>query len=88
MGETYGLPEETFSSIKNKLAITNSIKQININTATEDQLKAHPYIKWKEAGLIIAYREQHGDFKSLEDILKIKPLNEAFLEKVRPYLTL
>ena len=89
MGETYGLPEETFNSIKNKLTITTSkIQKININTANEDQLKAHPYIKWKEASLIIAYREQHGNFQKIDDILNIKAVNQTFFDKIKPYLTI
>ncbi len=47
VGETFGLPDSTFQKIKQylKLKIT-SVRKININTATVDELKAHPYIKY------------------------------------------
>ena len=56
VGETYGLPDSTFQSIKPKLIQSPIIKKININKATEDDLKKHPYISWKQAKLIISYR--------------------------------
>lgn len=88
LGTTYGLPQETFTSIKPKLKLANTqIKKININTATVDDLKAHPYIKWKEANLIIEYRNQHGDYKSINEIMEIKAFEQSFFDKVSPYLT-
>jgi len=45
IGETYGLPDSTFQKIKQYLKLDNaSVKKININTATVDEMKAHPYI--------------------------------------------
>ena len=63
VGETFGLPDSTFQKIKQYLKLENtSIKKININTATVDELKAHPYIKYSVANPIIAYRNEHGPF--------------------------
>ena len=88
LGTTYGLPEETFASIKPKLKITNAnIKKINLNTATVDDLKAHPYIKWKEANLIIEYRNQHGNYKNINEVMEIKAFQQSFFDKIKNYLT-
>src|SRR6185436_20843184 len=63
IGETFGLPDSTFQKIKQYLKLENTtIKKININTATVDELKAHPYIKWSIANPIVAYRNEHGRF--------------------------
>jgi competence ComEA-like helix-hairpin-helix protein len=89
LGTTYGLPEETFLAIKPNLSINPStIKKININTATVEELNAHPYINWNEAKLIIEYRNQHGNYKSTEEILNIKAFEKAFFDKIKPYLTI
>src|SRR5262249_25636461 len=61
VGETFGLPDSTFQKIKQYLKLeNNSLRKININTATVDELKLHPYIKWSIANPIIAYRNEHG----------------------------
>ena len=71
VGETFGLPDSTFQKIKQYLKLENaSIRKININTATIDELKAHPYIKWSLANPIVAYRTEHGLFSKVEDVKK------------------
>jgi len=87
VGETYGLPDSTFQSIKTQLVKSPILKKININQASEDDLKKHPYISWKQAKLIISYRAMHGDFKLVEDLLQIQVLNQEWLDKVKYYLT-
>ena len=87
VGETYGLPDSTFQKIKSYLKIDeNEIKKININTASKDQLKTHPYIKWSLANAIVEYRNQHGNFKSLEDLKNIELIDETTFQKMFPYL--
>lgn len=87
VGETYGLPDSTFQKIKARLTAGNStIKQFNINTATVDDLKAHPYIKYNLANAIVQYRTQHGNFSSVDDIKKIMTVTEEIYSKAAPYL--
>ena len=88
VGETFGLPDSTFQKIKQYLELdTTSIKKININTATIDELKAHPYIKWSIANPIIVYRNEHGFFSNVEGIKKIIAISEELYVKIAPYLT-
>ena len=88
IGETYGLPDSMFQKIKQYLKLENSsIKKININTATVDELKAHPYIKYNIANPIVSYRNEHGSFSKLEDIKKIMAVTEEVYNKIVPYLT-
>jgi len=86
--ETYGLPDSTFIKIKTKLILTSpGVKQININIATVDEMKSHPYIRYNLANAFIQYRTQHGNFSSVTDIKKIMIISEEIFNKVSPYLT-
>ncbi len=88
VGETYGLPDSTFQKIKTYLNVDeDGIRKTNINAATKDQLKLHPYIKWNLANAIVEYRNQHGNFKSLQDLKNIELIDEYTLQKISPYLT-
>ncbi|MBO9682375.1 MAG: helix-hairpin-helix domain-containing protein [Flavisolibacter sp.] len=87
VGETYGLPDSTFQKIKGFLQLSGSVKKLNVNTATKDELKAHPYIKWNLANAIVEYRNQHGAFKSLEELKNIAVIDEATFEKIVHYLS-
>ncbi len=87
IAETYGLPDSTFQQIKPHLVLSPIIKSLAINRVSEEELKVHPYLRWKEAKVIVSYREQHGPFHSAEDLSKVKILSGELIEKLRPYLT-
>jgi len=87
LSETFGLPDSTFQKIKQYLKLDNSsIRKININTATVDELKAHPYIRWNIANPIIAYRNEHGPFSKVEDIKNVMVVTDEIYNKIVHYL--
>ena len=87
VAETYGLPDSTFKLIRSRLTMDNTaLKQININLATLEELKAHPYIRFYIANAIIQYRTQHGNYTLVNDIKKIMMVTEEIYDKVSPYL--
>ena len=89
VAETFGLPDSVFQKIKPYLKINSeNIHKININTATEEELKVHPYIRWQLAKVITEYKKQHGNYKALEDLKKIMLINEETYHKITPYLSL
>ncbi|MBP6022828.1 ComEA family DNA-binding protein [Ferruginibacter sp.] len=89
VAETFGLPDSTFTKIKSRLVLNNTaVKQFNINTATVDEMKTHPYIRYNIANAIVQYRSQHGNFLSLADIKKIMMITDEVYNKVSPYLSL
>ncbi len=89
VAETFGLPDSTFQQIKPFLqADERSIRKINLNTATLEELKAHPYIDSRTARNIIAYREQHGPFQRVDVLLRIGSIDEDLYARIFPYLGL
>ena len=87
ISETYGLPDSTFQKIKPRFSINNnSVHQININTATVDEMKAHPYLRYALANAIVQYRVQHGRYILVDDIKKIMLVTEDVFNKIGPYL--
>lgn len=89
VAETYALPDSAFQKIKDQLAINNStVKQLNINTATLEELKAHPYIRYTIANAIIQYRNQHGNFASVSDLKNIMIITGEMYSKIEHYVTI
>jgi len=88
VAETYGLPDSTFQKIKERLIISNpSVKKLNINNATVDELKMHPYLRYNLANAIVQYRMQHGEFSTVHDLKKIMVISQETYGKVEPYLS-
>jgi len=89
VAETFGLPDSTFQKIKARLTLNNAtIKQLNINTATVDEMKSHPYIRYALANAILQYRTQHGNFTAVADIKKIMLVTDEMYAKLEPYITI
>lgn len=86
--EVYGISEELFVSISPFLTLDEAteLEQLRINSASVEELAKHPYITWDNARLIARYREQHGDFRGIDDLENIYALNIDFLSKIEPYL--
>ena len=59
---------------------------VRVNSASFDELYPHPYIRKGLARIIVAYRNQHGPFKTVEDLKQIPILKAEDWEKMRPYL--
>lgn len=89
VAETYGLPDSTFQQIKPFLmADERSIRKINLNTASLEDLMAHPYIDKRTARNIIAYRDQHGPFQRVDVLLRIGSIDEDLFARMSPYLAI
>jgi competence ComEA-like helix-hairpin-helix protein len=88
--EVFGLDTAVVTELNKRVFVSEVFKpnQLAINSATEKELAAHPYISYKLAKAITTYRFQHGNFTSLEDLTKIALVDEAFYAKIKPYLTL
>ncbi|MFZ1263740.1 MAG: helix-hairpin-helix domain-containing protein [Chitinophagaceae bacterium] len=88
VGETFGLPDSAFQKIKQFLKIENTtVRKININEASVDELKAHPYIRYRLATPIVAYRNEHGSFTKAEELKKVMAVTDEDLHKLAPYLS-
>ena len=87
VGETFGLRDSVFQLIKPRLIIgTPTLIQFDINTATVDQMKVHPYIHYAIANAIVQYRMQHGNYLTVADIKKIVLITNDAYTKMAPYL--
>ena len=62
----------------------NKDGKIDINTATVDQLQMLPGIGEVLAQRIIDYREEHGAFQSIEDLLNVSGIGESKLANIEP----
>ncbi|TKB99444.1 ComEA family DNA-binding protein [Pedobacter cryotolerans] len=85
--EVYGLDTLKYAEIKDQIKIDiSNIKKININAAEFDDLKNHPYLKFKQINAIIQYRKQHGKFNSIDDLKKVLILTPQIIQNLTPYL--
>jgi competence ComEA-like helix-hairpin-helix protein len=86
IAEVYGLSAETFEKIKPKLRVDLSLVQkLNLNDLDVKTLAQHPYISFAMAKLIVNYREQHGPYEKVEDLLNSKGIEPQDVKKIEAY---
>jgi competence protein ComEA len=63
-------------------------KKININQASAKELANLPRIGAKVADRIVDYRQSHGSFARVEDLMEVKGIGEKLFVTLKPYLSL
>ncbi len=97
-GEMFYVPtkeeakEQEISGLENSfgqsdLTNTNDTSgKVNLNTATLEQLMGIPGIGESKAKAILAYREEHGGFSSVEEVMQIEGIKEGVFSKMKEYI--
>ncbi|NBC17542.1 MAG: hypothetical protein GVY18_09545 [Bacteroidetes bacterium] len=69
-------------------ASTSSVRlpRMNLNLATASQLERLPRIGPALSGRIVAYRDAHGPFPRVADLVEVRGIGEKTLAKVAPYV--
>lgn len=60
---------------------------VNINKASFKELITIPSMTETRAASLIVYREAHGAFSSVDDLIHVKHIGIVTLEKLRPFVT-
>ncbi len=75
-----GVVQETQT---NETSSQNSNGKININTATQTELETLPGIGPSTALKIINYREENGEFETIEEIKEVSGIGDAKYENIK-----
>jgi DNA uptake protein ComE-like DNA-binding protein len=83
--DTYNLPPETADELLKYASVKSAVKKVNINTIQLKEFR-HPVLKYNQRKALVNYREQHGLYKTLDDLKKIRIIDEAAINKFAPYV--
>ena len=65
-----------------------SVEPIHLNNATAEQLQLLPGVGPALSERIISYREEHGPFRSVDQLAEVKGIGAAKLAKLKDQLTI
>jgi competence protein ComEA len=60
---------------------------VDLNTATQTDLEALPEVGPVTAQAILAWRDEHGGFTSVDELLEVDGIGDATLGQIAPYVT-
>ena len=85
--EVFGMDDDRYAGMQAQVSVDPvHIQKIQINKVDFDGLKHFPYLSFKQMNAIVQFREQHGDYTSLNDMRNIAILNDEILRKIGPYI--
>lgn len=85
--EIFGIDSLMYLDIAPELKVdAGKITKININKISLNNFTVFPYLSYKQKNAVIAYRDQHGDYTRLADLLNIPIIDEGILRKIEPYI--
>lgn len=79
--------QTVISANSNSNSSSTSNGQVNINTANESELTMLSGIGPSKAQAIIAYREENGPFKTIDEIKNVSGIGEKTFEKLKDSIT-
>ncbi|MDH3590533.1 MAG: helix-hairpin-helix domain-containing protein [Planctomycetota bacterium] len=65
---------------------TAPAEKVDLNRASAAQLESVPGIGPSLAQRIVDFRKEHGPFRRMDDLLKVRGIGEKSLAKITPYL--
>jgi competence protein ComEA len=60
---------------------------VDLNTATQPDLEALPEVGPVTAQAILAWRDEHGGFTAVDELLEVDGIGDATLAKIAPHVT-
>lgn len=86
--EVWGMTPELYRSIAPHFSVNPKLIQtINVNKASIERLKYHPYLNFYKAKAIYELRLTKGSLKSVKELKNIDVIDQETLAKIEPYLS-
>ena len=86
--EVYGISPELYESIFPWLKIeTLQITPLLVNTLSLDRLRAHPYLNFYQARVIVELRRKKGKLSDMSDLQLFDEFSSSDFHRLKPYLS-
>lgn len=85
--EVYGMTDELLARIAPFVRTDGEVNKILVNKASEEALRKHPYISYRQARAIIDYRHRRGYIPSLQALAMLEEFQDADCIRLEPYLS-
>ncbi len=86
--EVKGMDSARYAGIEKYVDINPwLIRKININTTDFNSLSSHPYISNNVAISLINYRNRHGQYSAIEEVMESELIDSELFRRLAPYLS-
>lgn len=85
--EVYGMDSVRYEGFADNVIVDgSSVVKLDINNATVDELKRHPYLDYYQARSIVDYRKKGKHFETMEDLKMVNLIDTETVRKLQGYI--
>ncbi len=88
LSELWGMKPENLEKIKPFFKVNlDLVRKINVNTATAERFKSHPYFNFYQAKALYELRRKKGKLKDCNELKELTEFNSVSIQRLKPYLS-
>jgi len=87
--EVYGLQDSVLAALASRVFIATNVevKKLDVNRCSYADFRRHPYMGHAFAKSLVAFRQTHGDIKSLEELYQLVAVKKEEIDRMKPYFS-
>jgi len=87
--EVYGLQDSVLVLLASRIFVSPgaSIKKLDVNMCSYADFRRHPYMGHAFAKSLVAFRQTHGDIKTLDELYQLVVVKKEEIERMKPYFS-
>jgi len=87
--EVYGLQDTVLQALASRVFVVENalLKKLDVNTSSYADFRRHPYMSHAFAKSLVAFRQTHGEIKSLDELYQLVVVKKEEIERMRPYFS-
>ncbi len=84
--EVYGMTPELYEEIRPWLKVNpDSVRYIDVNRASVEKLKSHPYLNFYQAKAIVELKKKKGKLQNIQELSLLEEFTERDLQRLKYY---
>ena len=87
--EVYGLQDTVLKVLASRVfvPINGSLTKLAVNKCSYADFRHHPYMGHAFAKSLVAFRQTHGEIKTLEDLYQLVAVKKEEIDRMKPYFS-
>jgi len=87
--EVYGLQDSILTVLDSRVFVVANaaVKKLDVNRCSYADFRRHPYMGHAFTKSLVAFRQTHGDIKTLEALYQLVAVKKEEIERMKPYFS-
>lgn len=87
--EVYGLQDTVLKLLASRVFVSSNstLKKLDVNKCNYADFRHHPYMGHAFAKSLVAFRQTHGEIRTVEDLYQLVAVKKEEIDRMKPYFS-